>query len=56
MQLLWPGFAAALLVLPALVGAYLWRMRRRKPAGVRYSSLALVREAMPRTSRIRRPM
>lgn len=54
MQLLWPGFAAALLVLPVLVGAYVWRMRRRKPVGVRYSSLALVRDAVPPRSRIRR--
>lgn len=54
MQLLWPQFLLALLVLPALVAGYVWRLRRRKPAAVRYSSLSLVRDAIPRLSRIRR--
>jgi Ca-activated chloride channel family protein len=54
MQLLWPPFLLLLLALPALVAAYVWRLRRRKPAGVRYSSLSLVRDAVPRFSRIRR--
>jgi Ca-activated chloride channel family protein len=54
MELLWPQFLLGLLVLPALVAAYVWRLRRRKPAGVRYSSLSLVRDAVPRFSRIRR--
>ena len=54
MQLLWPQFLLGLLVLPALVAAYVWLLRRRKPAGVRYSSLSLVRDAVPRFSRVRR--
>jgi Ca-activated chloride channel homolog len=54
MGLLWPGFLVLLGLLPALVGVYVWSLRRRRPAGVRYSSLALVRDALPRSSRLRR--
>ena len=54
MQFLWPGFLALLALLPALVAAYVWRLRRRRPAAVRYSSLTLVRPAIGRTSRVRR--
>ena len=54
MNLLWPGFLLLLALLPLLIGVYLWSQRRRRPSGVRYSSLALVREALPRSSRIRR--
>jgi Ca-activated chloride channel family protein len=38
---------------PALVAGYLWALRRRRPAA-RFSSLALVRDALPRQSRLRR--
>jgi Ca-activated chloride channel homolog len=54
MDLLWPGFLLLLGLLPALVGMYVWAHRRRRPAGLRYSSLALVRDALPRSSRLRR--
>src|SRR3990172_9080358 len=54
MAFLWPGFLALLALLPLVVGAYLWSLRRRRPAGVRYSSLSLVRDALPRWSRVRR--
>ena len=54
MDLLWPYGLLLLPVLPILVGIYVWMLRRRKPVGARYSSLSLVREAVPRTSRIRR--
>jgi Ca-activated chloride channel family protein len=53
-DLLWPGFLALLLLVPAMVMVYVLAQRRRKPSGVRFSSLSLVREAMPGTSRIRR--
>lgn len=53
MDFLWPGFLFLLLALPLLVLAYLWAQRRRRPA-VRYSSLSLVREALPRSSSLRR--
>jgi Ca-activated chloride channel family protein len=54
MQLLWPGFLALLVLVPALIGLYAWTLRRRRPSGIRYSSLALVRDSVPRGSRIRR--
>jgi Ca-activated chloride channel family protein len=53
MALLWPGFLVLLALLPLLVAAYIWALRRRR-AAVRYSSLALVRAALPRQSRWRR--
>ena len=54
MQFLWPSFLVLLAVVPVLAALYVWRLRRRRPAAARYSSLALVREAVPRSSRIRR--
>jgi Ca-activated chloride channel family protein len=54
MSLLWPGFLLLLGLLPLLIAAYIWRLRRRRRFVVRYSSLSLVREALPRTSRLRR--
>jgi Ca-activated chloride channel homolog len=54
MQFLWPVFLAPLLALPVLVGLYIWGLRRRRPSGVRYSSLSLLRDAVPGTSRIKR--
>ena len=53
MQLLWPGFLLLLVLVPLLTAFYVLALRRRRPSAVRYSSLSLVREAMPRTSRRR---
>lgn len=53
MSLLWPALLLALLVLPILVGVRIWASRRRR-AAVRFSSLSLVRDAAPRSSRIKR--
>ena len=54
MDLLSPGLLVLLVLLPVIVAARIWILRRRRPAGMRYSSLSLVHEAMPRSSRIRR--
>ncbi len=54
MSLLWPGFLALLLAVPVIVAVYAWALRRRRPSGVRYSSLSLVRAAAPGRNRIRR--
>lgn len=54
MDLLWPGFLLLLGVAPLLVAAYVWLLRRRRRFAVRYSSLALVREALPQRSHWRR--
>ena len=54
MDLLWPWFLLLLLIVPIVVAAYVWMLRRRKRFTVRYSSLSLIRAAIPRTSRWRR--
>src|SRR3954467_3469216 len=46
MSFQWPEFLWLLAALPALVGLYVFLLRRRKKFAVRFSSLALVREAM----------
>jgi Ca-activated chloride channel homolog len=43
-----------LLAVPLLLGAYLWQQRRRRRQAVRFSSVALIRAALPRRSRWRR--
>ena len=53
MDLLSPGFLLLLGLLPVLVAVRVWILRRRR-SGLRYSSLSLVREALPGSSRIRR--
>lgn len=53
MTLLWPGSLLLLGLIPILIAIYMWALRHRQVA-VRYSSLALVRSAMPRFSRFRR--
>ncbi len=53
MDFLWPGFLYLLGLIPVLIGLYIWMLRRRRFA-VRYSSLALVRAALPDQSRWRR--
>lgn len=54
MTLLWPGALALSALIPILVLLYLWALRRRRRFAVRYSSLSLIREALPEHSRWRR--
>jgi Ca-activated chloride channel family protein len=54
MDFLWFDLLALLLLLPVLVGVYVLSLRRRRPEGVRYSSLSLVRDAVRGSSRLRR--
>jgi len=55
MEFLWPGLLLLLAGLPVLVAVYVWDVRRRRRrSGVRYSSLTLVRDAVPRSSFVRR--
>jgi Ca-activated chloride channel family protein len=54
MNFQWSDLLALLLVLPLIVAVYVWSQRRRLPSGVRFSSLSLVREAGPGSSRVRR--
>ncbi len=53
MEFLWPGFLFLLGLIPLLVGLYIWMLRRRRFA-VRYSSLELIRAALPKKSQWRR--
>ena len=46
MSFQWPEALWGLLLVPALVAAYLWLLRRRKRNAVRLASVALVRQAM----------
>ncbi len=54
MEWLWPWFLFLLGLIPVLIGAYVWMLRRRRKYAVRYSSLSLVREALPKRSSFRR--
>jgi Ca-activated chloride channel homolog len=54
MSFQWPGLLWLLLILPLLVLAYLWILRRKSRAAVRYASLGLVKEAMGVGAKIRR--
>src|SRR5258708_7401827 len=53
-SLLWPGFLYLFGLIPLLVVLYIWIPRRRRRFAVRYSSLSLVRAALPNQSRWRR--
>ena len=54
MQFLWPGLLLLLALVPILVVLYVLGRRRRRPTAVRYSSLILIREALPSSSFFRR--
>ncbi len=53
MTVQWPWTLWLLGLIPLVLAAYMWAMRRRRFA-MRYSSLALVRTAQPQQSRLRR--
>jgi Ca-activated chloride channel family protein len=46
MTFIWSEALWLLLLVPALIGLYVWLLRRRKRAVVRYANLALVKSAM----------
>ncbi len=54
MTFLWPTLLYLLALIPLIIVAYILFLRRRRRFAVRYSSLALVREAMPQHSWLRR--
>jgi Ca-activated chloride channel family protein len=49
----WPDLLLLLALISLIVVFYLWALQRRRSA-IRYSSLKLVKDAMPRSSRVRR--
>ncbi|HEY6820490.1 MAG TPA: VWA domain-containing protein [Burkholderiales bacterium] len=54
MTFLWPHNLWFFLALPLLAGAYVWVLRRKKKAALRYAGLSIVKEAMGPGQRIRR--
>ena len=46
MRFLWPEMLWLLLAIPLLAGAYIYALRRKKKAAIRYASLMLVRDAL----------
>jgi Ca-activated chloride channel homolog len=54
MSFRWPLALLVALVVPAMLGIYLLSLRRRRPNAVAYSSLELLRNAVPRRTRWRR--
>ncbi len=54
MRFLSPTLLWLLLAIPVLVAAYIFLLRRRKPAAVRYASVAVIKEALGATDRVRR--
>ncbi len=54
MSILWPASLYLLGIIPLVIAVYVWSLRRRRRYAVRYSSLTLVRDAMPKSSRWRR--
>ena len=54
MSFTWPLALLLLLAVPLVLGIYLLALRRRRRQAVTYSSLALLRTAIPRRSRWRR--
>lgn len=54
MDLLWPSALLLLVLVPVLAAIYMWMLKRRRRYAVRYSSVSLIRAALPKQSRIRR--
>ena len=54
MSFLWPQALWLAIVLPALLAAYIWILRRKRKAAVRYASLGIIKEAVGPGARIRR--
>ena len=54
MRFLWPDVLWLLIAVPALVAAYIYALRRKNKAAVRYASLMLLREALGPRQGIRR--
>ncbi len=54
MDLRWPWFLLLLILIPLLIAGYIWMLRRRRRYAVRYSTLSVVRAALPKQSLWRR--
>src|ERR1700693_1585157 len=54
MSFVWPQMLWLLLAVPVMVGVYVWALRRRRKAALRYASLGLVKAALGQGQRFRR--
>lgn len=54
MEYLWSSLLYLLFLIPVLILAYIWILRRRKPVSVRFSSLSLIKTALPKQSQWKR--
>jgi Ca-activated chloride channel family protein len=54
LNFIWPEMLWLMVLVPLLVLAYLWLLGRRKKSAVRYANLALVKQAMGRSTAWRR--
>ncbi len=54
MMLLWPFLLPLLLVVPVLIGVYIWIQRRRQRYALRYASVSMLKEAVGPGPGIRR--
>jgi Ca-activated chloride channel family protein len=54
MTFAWPEMLWLLLAAPAMVGLYVWSLRRRRKAAIRYADLGLVKAALGKRQRFRR--
>jgi len=54
MTFIWPMLLLTLILIPLLVGAYIWLLRRRKKLAVSYANLALVKQAIKKSPSWRR--
>ena len=53
MSFSWPWLLFLFLLIPIMLAVYIWILRRKRKFAVRYSSLALIRAALPRRNRLR---
>jgi Ca-activated chloride channel homolog len=54
MTFAWPEMLWLLVLVPPLIAAYVWILRRKKKLALRYASLAMVKDAMSTGQRVRR--
>jgi Ca-activated chloride channel family protein len=53
MNVLWPWFLSLFILIPLIIAVYIWILRRKRRFAIRYSSLMVIREALPKRSRWR---
>ena len=53
MNFLWPSLLLLILIVPLLIAVYIWILKRKRKFAVRYSSLSIIREALPKRARWR---